>query len=353
MKWLARITPYLILLAPTLGWSESPINLTNTKSYRNDQGFVVELTFQQAVSDRDFKFDFINRTIQVDIPTATFEGQKAHARVNDSEVSSIFVYQLANDILRCRINLRPSFTSLQYKSRVSAANFDKTIRIEIKGQRPATLLASSESAGSELPPPKSLNQEAEQAFDLSEESAPIEDGSIAPSDASLSGPPAETTIPSPRPAKKESEIPVLTKATTSQSALSMRYLVSAALLICALLVGSYFLLREYRHRLRIKNKQTQIKIITQHYLGPKKSLAIIRVAGESILIGITDHNINLIKALSLLDDELPAIDQSSFAKTMSDVVAPDGADAQSNLDDFAVKEIREIVNHRLKGLREI
>jgi len=30
--------------------------------------------------------------------------------------------------------------------------------------------------------------------------------------------------------------------------------------------------------------QTQIKVLTQHYLGPKKSLAIVRVAGESILI---------------------------------------------------------------------
>lgn len=54
-----------------------------------------------------------------------------------------------------------------------------------------------------------------------------------------------------------------------------------------------------------KNTQNQIKVLTQFYLGPKKSLAIVRVAGESVLIGITDQNINMIKSLSLLDEDIP------------------------------------------------
>ena len=47
----------------------------------------------------------------------------------------------------------------------------------------------------------------------------------------------------------------------------------------------------------------KIRIMTQHFLGPRKSLAIVRVAGESILIGITDQNINMLKSLSLLDED--------------------------------------------------
>ena len=56
----------------------------------------------------------------------------------------------------------------------------------------------------------------------------------------------------------------------------------------------------------------QIKVLTQYALGPKKSLAIIRVAGESILIGVTEQNISMIKSLSLIDDELPDMAPQHF-----------------------------------------
>ncbi len=70
------------------------------------------------------------------------------------------------------------------------------------------------------------------------------------------------------------------------------------------------------------NPSTQIKILTQHWLGPKKSLAIIRVAGESVLIGITDTNINMIKSLSLLDEDIPeALSTPQFDVALQNVLA--------------------------------
>ena len=58
--------------------------------------------------------------------------------------------------------------------------------------------------------------------------------------------------------------------------------------------------------------KAKIKVLTQHHLGPRKSLAIVQVAGESVLVGITDHHISLIKPLSLLDDEIPELEGQTF-----------------------------------------
>ena len=94
----------------------------------------------------------------------------------------------------------------------------------------------------------------------------------------------------------------------------------------------------------------KFKVLTQHYLGPKKSLAIIRVAGESILIGVTDQNISLIKSLSLLDDDIPEETPAAFqvAEKSEDV---EEAPTEEN-EEFHMAGINKIVQGRLKGMRK-
>lgn len=132
--------------------------------------------------------------------------------------------------------------------------------------------------------------------------------------------------------------------------------------------GAFFFLRKYKVPKAMKH-QTQIKVLQQHYLGPKKSLAIVRVAGESILIGVTDHNISMIKSLSLLDDEVPEEAPASFGKVLGqsakDVDFDEAEEAPAppprkrsarDLDtdeEFAISGIKDIVSKRLKGMRSI
>ncbi|MFP5518558.1 MAG: FliO/MopB family protein [Bdellovibrionia bacterium] len=118
--------------------------------------------------------------------------------------------------------------------------------------------------------------------------------------------------------------------------------------------GAFIFLRKYSLPKQAKF-QTPIKVLQQHYLGPKKSLAIVHVAGESILIGITDHNISHIKTLALLDEELPAVANDRFdgvLKGMGD--DKDFADpAEADDEEFAMGGIREVVARRLRNMRSI
>jgi flagellar protein FliO/FliZ len=111
-----------------------------------------------------------------------------------------------------------------------------------------------------------------------------------------------------------SKKPVEGGSTTARALMSMA--------IVLILTGTgYYFLRRYKFSNKINKSNMQIKVLSQHYLGPKKSLAIIHVAGESILVGVTDHNISMIKSLSLIDDEVPASLPNTFGQTLSNVEA--------------------------------
>lgn len=161
--------------------------------------------------------------------------------------------------------------------------------------------------------------------------------------------------------KSEEQIPVnfnKEKKSAAAEASSGRMFLTFGLMAIVLGVGYYY---AKKHGKPSNSPQTKIKILTQHYLGPKKSLAIVRVAGESILIGITDQNINMLKSLSLLDDEIPeSLSGTSFQETlhvnekkeMSVERNQSGLMSKENSgEEFSIRHIKDVVSLKLKGMR--
>ncbi|MBK7844816.1 MAG: FliO/MopB family protein [Bdellovibrionales bacterium] len=113
----------------------------------------------------------------------------------------------------------------------------------------------------------------------------------------------------------EENIPVLTASTANQEhktgGTTSRLLMSLGLILTLAIAIGYG--AKYWTRKRLGHQdQTKIRILSQYHLGPKKSLVIVQVAGESLLLGMTDQSINLIKPLALIDDEIPATSPSHF-----------------------------------------
>ena len=153
--------------------------------------------------------------------------------------------------------------------------------------------------------------------------------------------PAETEIPLNLEAPK--------KAAASEGI--MGKVIYSIAILTLLAGGIFYFLRKYSMPKNSK-MPTQIKVLSQHHFGPKRSLALVRVAGESILIGITDQNINLIKSLSLLDEDIPEEMPKSFSKTLKDQSEDEVTVAStSQEEDFAISGIKDIVHRRLKSMR--
>lgn len=125
------------------------------------------------------------------------------------------------------------------------------------------------------------------------------------------------------------------------------------------MMGGFFYYVKRNQSKHFGKSNTQIKILTQHYIGPKKSLAIIRVAGESMLIGITDSNINMLKSLSLLDEDIPSETPINFSEQLNNAgqfneFKPKFNDNQvdsETKEDFSFLKVKDTVSKRLKNMR--
>lgn len=125
----------------------------------------------------------------------------------------------------------------------------------------------------------------------------------------------------------------------------------SGVIILALLGTTYYFVRKYKVSNTINKSNMQIKVLTQHYLGPKKSLAIIHVAGESILVGITDQNISMIKSLSLIDDEVPAEMPKTFSESMNQKAGEVEPMVDELDEEFSFAGVTDTVSKKIKSMR--
>ena len=169
-------------------------------------------------------------------------------------------------------------------------------------------------------------------------------------------PAADTVVTETSAISTEKQIPVnLDSPKKAEAGSSSKKALAGFGLALAMAAGAYFLFKKYRFSNRAKSPLNQIKVLSQHYLGPKKSLAIIRVAGESILIGVTDHNISMIKSLSLIDDEVPEETPNQFSSVFAKTEQNTNQQIETTQaeDDFAISGIKDFVSTKLKNMRSI
>ncbi len=155
-------------------------------------------------------------------------------------------------------------------------------------------------------------------------------------------------------AQSESEIPLnleAEKKSASSEGVAGRVFYSVAILLI-LGGGLFYFVKRYSIP-KTSKSQAQIKVLSQHFFGPKKSVALIRIAGESMLIGITDNQINLVKSLSLLDEEVPEEVPQNFSRTLETKTDLEPQVKAADDEEFAISGIRDIVQRKLQGMRNI
>ncbi|MCB0386163.1 MAG: flagellar biosynthetic protein FliO, partial [Bdellovibrionales bacterium] len=349
--------------------------------------------------------ELINHTVQVNLPNAYFEQGKELQRVTDKKIKSIFTYQANRNLLRSRIIYLSDHLAKDLEGKIKVESKGKSVFVRITD---SSVAATPSAVSRVFPviPPNDLNGELERALEM----AAPEDVEATPVRAATATDilSKDMVFPSKLPEKKEAnrlpdevgrekvlakmaeesiaapkedissesmaekDIPVLTTAEVKKSEneeASTYWRMAMSLVVVLVFAGALIVGAKYWTRNRVgAQEQTKIRILTQHAMGPKKSLAIIQVAGESILIGVTDHNINLIKTLALLDEEIPSDTPNSFAKEMtragigedeitdrftSRQVADNKQLPASEEDEFSFGKIQSQIADRLKEMRSL
>lgn len=271
--------------------SADSVSLKAVKTVRTPSGIEFHLQFNESLVGQRTTESFINKTIQVEIPGAVVENGKRHEVVDHPEIKSLFIYNPNPSELRARLILKSKkaeemtghFAIDRTENTLKLVWSDQPKKGSIVNVEPVSLpdTNSGSVAGSEQPDPKSIEAEAMALIEENEENIPI--------------------------LSKKDKGTVESKTASSSSDLLVKGL-SLILLLGALgFVG----IRTYSHKIKMQNRATAIKVLTQHHLSPKRSLMIVQVAGESILLGVTDNSITHLKTLALLDEEIPEVEGSA------------------------------------------
>jgi flagellar protein FliO/FliZ len=133
---------------------------------------------------------------------------------------------------------------------------------------------------------------------------------------------------------KESEIPIqLQSAPKSRDNSNILWRLAASLGFLGIVAGVlYYATRRWARPKDSKAKGSRIEMLHQFHMGPRRSIALIRVAGETMLVGVTDHNINMLKAVTLIDDELEGLMKKDFNNFLED--------------EFSIEDVRSALDAR-------
>lgn len=288
-------------------------------------------------------------TIEIAIAGADFsvDGKRQLFRFEDAAIKAVSVsHDKGNGVVRFNVKEKnASLVADQIRIARADAKLIVTLPAQVDGSSQAiagtkvvTIAAGSEKADAA---PGVVSEAAIQTATLT-----AGGGKDDSEKASVLQPAAKAAEAS-KDKRPESEIPVFVdKAETKKAGgSSLERLVMTLAVVCVLLGAALFGLKRWAARRgKYVSSPTKINILTQHHLGPKKSLAIIQVAGEAILIGITDHNISMLKTLALIDDEVPGVVPKNFA----DELEQDDPEAQA-----LAEEGYEADNFALKGLGDV
>jgi flagellar protein FliO/FliZ len=379
---------FLLSSLASVGFS-TPI-LKEIKAYEDDDGVVTVFEFDSAVDEKQLSLDFIKNTIQLNIPQVKVVPSRQSTKISGSNVRNIYTYQVNDGLARSRIIYKKSTRVDSFKENALLTVNGSTVTLRIANQ--AVAKAVEPDLNSKPPVAMGDNEPLADESSLSllseemDQKSKSEPGLVNRAEEKLSeelplgnasGTSATIAPSSVEPVQAEAEIPVLVapekKAAVTHTTPWARMLIGFGI-TGMMIIGFGLIMKKYWKQNGIPNKHTNIRILTQHHLGPKKSLAIIRVAGESMLIGITDQNINLIKSLSLLDEEIPQDAPEHFAPALRDSerlvsdrisLSTTGGGLKSllgsqtvdmkpdQIEGFTMKGLKEVVTQRLKGMKEI
>ena len=327
---LKRIAITLVLAAAALPL-EAHASL-NLKQVQVSGGARVDLLFDGRISRSQIKTEFFNDIIQLSLSDAAVYPAKISS-ISGGDLTKIFAYQYAPRLVRCRLSVKGKADDfknrliIDQKGNVLTIRLDETVdsiashaaqavrtQPAAKGKtKPAAADSDDSDPGerallerilnsSKQPSPvKAAEAKADAKADAKAEAKAeprLERKTEKPAESqpALQGPPTEalaTGKPLLSPAR------ILVKmlsvlALFGLCALGLRKLLMSA--ATAKKGGALGRLLQ-RGMSRYGRGGKMIEVVSTHHLGPKKSIAVVRVAGRNLVLGISQDSINLITQL--------------------------------------------------------
>jgi flagellar protein FliO/FliZ len=324
---------------------------------------LVHFEMAQEIENPQVEARFLRRTIEWDLSGAKLKKDKMFVDVSGAEINNVYASNHDTKGLRIRINLNNEKTASNYHEQISFIKNKNKMTLVWDNSITALSHNITELSRVYEIKPENMSLMEEHIAKQSVIKAPEE--AIVPAEAKSE---ASTLLVDSQKneevlideTKDEKEIPLITKnaknSTTASSPLGR--IAVGVLAVLALLSSVFFVNKKLNSkRAGAPFNHDSIKVVSQKFLGPKRNLTLVRVSGEYLLLGVTDHNITLIKQLSVVDDEIPELVPQDFKTAVKKIEARDeeiDSQAQEVEDSFSVSSLSDVrkIFHKRKYIDE-
>lgn len=353
-----RLLKKIVLIAITLSVAQTAFAVTVLKKVEV-AGSQLNFIFDNRVSKAQIKTEFINDIIQFSLQDVSVYPAKI-VPVAEGEVTKVFAYQYVPRLVRARLSVKGKAEDFKNKLQISANG--KILSIHVGNLAASDRLVTSSSQATHLPQaeaaqlaakPSSVHPADVGAGSISadekillekvlqSDAAPSEVVSVPPT-GKVGGTKSEST--SKNLGRSKASVVDHVELTAGRQPPSLGRGLGMMLLVLALFGAMAMAARKLMRgkgpdtrKLRsviqrfapgLAVKAKMIDVVQNHYLGPKKSIAVVRVCGRLMVLGITSENINLIA-------QLPgdATDADS-AEAIAQEAALEGRVGDFDLDEF-------------------
>jgi hypothetical protein len=296
-------------------------NLARLNHVNLDQPGKIELDFNMAISETDIQVEYFRNIIQISLNHSSVYPAKI-IPVHGGEISRLFAYQYTPELVRCRLTVDGN--AEDYKGRFSFEVNGNKLKLWLHDKKVAQKDTLKVTRASAVP------------FEMSTGEQELLDEVLLAEEEELFG--------NLQKARSTSIVPFWW----------------IPLFLVTLIGGGFFvksLCKRNRSIADIFLKATGVKgkekfeVLGTHYVGPKKSVTMIRVRNRTLVLGVTDANIN---ALTEFEGGVESEEELSFSETeapekFSDMIKD--LSARPSLD--LSQRVRDEIRRKTVGMKEL
>jgi|GEM_PF-3293970 len=332
-----------------------PTQITGiTTQPQSDGSYTIDFLLSQKVDAKAVSVEFERNFIQLSLKGVSAYPARTET-INQAALEKVFTYQYQPDLARARVLLKSAASAIKDKSSWEVTS--RGVRITVKGQAVAasdTLKTNSAST--------SATDTAEEERLVQEILAETKPGKQVA--ASAIAAPATVSEEQPLFATKTSS----TESADAKSKESPATRIFASLLLVIGVIGASAV--AYRRfalgkgiGLPFQGRAKVIDVVSTQSLGPKRSVALIKVLDQYMVVGMAGESMNLlanlgsdVKIEKYLDQSGPGSSfTDAFESAMSNEVSPDktsgtGAVTQKG---SAGLGIRSSIKKRMEGFKPL
>jgi flagellar biogenesis protein FliO len=314
--------------------AQDALALTNLKKIQVTDNSQVDLFFDTKVNPAQIKTEFFNDIIQISLTDTAADTAVYPAKISSvsgSELTKVFAYQYAPKLVRCRLTVKGKAEAFQDKLQIKATG--KLLSVKLGGAHVSDQISlnsaraervdQSPAAKADEKSGMKINDEEKQLLERvlkatagpaqlpSKEAKDSKDAKDSRDGAKDAKDGAKELTKEGREREKERDRPITGNNKPLPSPLKSFAMLG---MVLAIFLGLAFAVKRARSQSLLRNKglgkflgsfgklglgkkEKMIEVVATHYLGPKKSIAVVKIAGRHLVLGVSNESINLITQL--------------------------------------------------------